>query len=126
MNTFEWTNDLNEILPGVGKERVLSNLVNKLKDDNVYTFIFDGNSQVLDHIFVTNNLYDCAEYDIVHVNVDFPRVNDSVGSDHEPSVARLDLKAKCFRNHRKCNRKHGWCNRKHDHDDETNNLKYTF
>jgi predicted extracellular nuclease len=92
LNTFQWTNDLTEILPGYGANRVLSNLINRLKDDNLYTFIFDGNSQVLDHFFVTKNLLPGAEIDIVHVNVDFPRIDDFVGSDHEPIVVRLNLK----------------------------------
>lgn len=35
---------------------------------------------------------DEADLDIVHVNVDFPRVDDTVGSDHEPLVVRLDLR----------------------------------
>jgi predicted extracellular nuclease len=91
LNTFEWTNDLTDILPGVGYKRILSNLIDTIKDDNAYTFIFDGNSQVLDHVFVTDNLLPGAEIDIVHVNVDFPRVDDSVGSDHEPVVTRLNL-----------------------------------
>jgi predicted extracellular nuclease len=94
LNTFEWTNDLTDILPGIGHKRVLSNLVDRLDDDNVYTFIFDGNSQVLDHVFVTDNLRAGAEVDIVHVNVDFPRVDDTVGSDHEPLVTRLSLHRK--------------------------------
>ncbi|MFP3852748.1 MAG: endonuclease/exonuclease/phosphatase family protein [Anaerolineales bacterium] len=89
LNTFEFTNDLTSILPG--PEEVLNNLVDTLTDDNVYTFNFEGNSQVLDHFFVTDNLLDGAEFDIVHVNVDFPRVDDTVGSDHEPLLARFDL-----------------------------------
>jgi predicted extracellular nuclease len=91
LNTFEFTNDLTEILPGTGADRVLTNLIGSLDDDNIYTFIFDGNSQVLDHVFVTDNLLPGAEIDIVHVNVDFPRVDDTVGSDHEPIVVRFDL-----------------------------------
>jgi predicted extracellular nuclease len=91
LNTFEFTNDLTEILPGTGANRVLTNLIGSLDDDNVYTFIFDGNSQVLDHVFVTDNLLPGAEIDIVHLNVDFPRVDDTVGSDHEPIVVRFDL-----------------------------------
>jgi predicted extracellular nuclease len=93
LNTFEWTNDLTEILPGVGAQRILSNLIHRLHDDNVYTFIFDGSSQVLDHVFVTDELLPGAKIDIVHVNVDFPRVGDSFGSDHEPIVVGLNLKA---------------------------------
>jgi len=91
LNTMQWTDDLTEILPGVGPDRVLSNLIDELTDDEVYTFNFEGNSQVLDSFFVTDNLLGTAEFDIVHVNVDFPRVNNSVGSDHEPLVGRFSL-----------------------------------
>ena len=92
LNTFEFTNDLKEILPGTGRSRVLTNLVSKVDDDDAYTFIFEGNSQALDHVFVTRNLKRNAELDIVHVNVDFPRVDSTVGSDHEPLVASLELR----------------------------------
>ena len=90
LNTFQWTNDLADILPGTGPQRVLTNLINQLNDDNVYTFIFDGNSQALDHFFVTDAVLP-AKIDIVHVNVDFPRVDDTVGSDHEPLLVRLKI-----------------------------------
>jgi len=95
LNTFQWTDDLAEILPGVGPDQVLANLLPaKLKGsdkDNVYTFNFEGNSQALDHFFVTDGLWQKAEFDIVHINVDFPRVDSSVGSDHEPLIARFKL-----------------------------------
>jgi predicted extracellular nuclease len=92
LNTFEWTNDLAEILPGTGADRILQNLINTIDDNNIYTFIFDGNSQVLDHFFVTENLLAGAKIDIVHVNVDFPRIDDTAGSDHEPLVARFNFR----------------------------------
>ena len=95
LNTFEWTNDLADILPG--SDRPLQNLLanNALTGNdriNRYTFIFDGNSQALDHFFVTGNLGREARLDIVHTNVDFPRTADAVtASDHEPLVGRFDL-----------------------------------
>ena len=47
---------------------------------------------MLDHIFATEELFEDARYDIVHVNVDFPRLfSDVVGSDHEPTVPRFDI-----------------------------------
>jgi 2',3'-cyclic-nucleotide 2'-phosphodiesterase (5'-nucleotidase family) len=92
LNTMEFTDDMTEILPGTGDERVLTNLIDTLSDDNVYTFNFEGNSQVLDHMFVTDNLMPGVEFDIVHVNVDFPRIDNSVGSDHEPLLAALEIK----------------------------------
>ena len=91
LNTFEFTNDIKDLLQGTGDERVLYNLIDRLRDDEVYTFNFEGNSQVLDHVLVTRRARRRARLDIVHVNVDFPRVDDSVGSDHEPLVLRLRL-----------------------------------
>ncbi|MGD1855553.1 MAG: esterase-like activity of phytase family protein [Leptolyngbyaceae cyanobacterium] len=99
LNTFEFTNDLAEILPGTGDEQVLTNLVDQaIADDDAYTFIFDGISQVLDHLFVTDSLLEGAEFDIVHVNNDFTRDDNGalftdtiVASDHEPLVAKFTL-----------------------------------
>ena len=70
---------------------MLNNLIDTLTDDNVYTFNFEGNSQVLDHFLVTDNLAGSALFDIVHFNVDFPRVDATVGSDHEALVGLFDL-----------------------------------
>jgi len=95
LNTFQFTDDLLETLPG--DDDRLVNLIppfgstRGIDRDNIYTFNFEGNVQVLDHIFVSQGLLQNAQLDIVHVNVDFPRVDDTVGSDHEPLVARLRL-----------------------------------
>ncbi|MGF1475326.1 MAG: esterase-like activity of phytase family protein [Geminicoccaceae bacterium] len=88
LNTFDFTDDLTEILPGTGDEQVLTNLItDALPGDEAYTFVFQGNSQVLDHIFVTDELLETAEADIVHVNNDFPAFT----SDHEPVVAQFTI-----------------------------------
>ncbi len=90
-NTFEFTDELTEDLPG--PEPVLFNLYKKAKKGDGYSFIFDGNSQMLDHIFVTKEVGSGANFDVVHVNVDFPRTFINVtGSDHEPLLAQLKLK----------------------------------
>jgi predicted extracellular nuclease len=93
-NTFEFTDDLTEILPGTlgGEKAIMKRLLGEVEDDNWYTFIFDGNSQVLDHMFATRSLLEKAEMDIVHVNVDFPRVDPSFGSDHEPLLGAFEIK----------------------------------
>ncbi|WP_227270829.1 choice-of-anchor I family protein [Roseobacter weihaiensis] len=83
LNTFEFTDELTEDLPGTGKEQVLTNLIDLLEGDEAYTFSFQGNSQVLDHIFVTDGLLEGVQVDIVHVNTDF----SDPASDHEPVVA---------------------------------------
>lgn len=100
MNTFEWTNDMTDLLPGTGDDRVLTNLVptaksgsDRLPRDAEYSFIFDGNSQMLDQYFVTDNLKRGTKFDVVHLNVDFPRRSvDTTASDHEPLVASFRLR----------------------------------
>ncbi|MGB7416986.1 MAG: 5'-nucleotidase C-terminal domain-containing protein, partial [Thermosynechococcaceae cyanobacterium] len=99
LNTFQFTNDLTEILPGTGDGRVLTNLVAQAEaEGDAYTFIFDGNSQVLDNLFVTDSLLPEAQFDIVHVNNDFARDDGAikfpetlVASDHEPIVSQLTV-----------------------------------
>ncbi len=91
LNTMEFTNDLTEILPGtLDGKAVMKTLLGEVEDDNRYTFNFEGNSQMLDNMFATRSLLDRAELDIVHVNVDFPRVDNTVGSDHDPLVAGFE------------------------------------
>ena len=65
---------------------VLTTLFDLLPADEQYSYIFDGNSQVLDQILVSGNILDRDPvYDVVHVNADFA---DQV-SDHDPSVMRV-------------------------------------
>ena len=53
-------------------------------------YVFEGNSQVLDQILVSDSLLDRfpIEYDPVHVNSEFA----DQASDHDPQVARFDLR----------------------------------
>ncbi len=99
-NTFEWTDELLEDVPG--PEPALNNLVpinDKSPDEGLhlgqegfYSFIFDGNSQMLDHFFVTSSLLPSAKFDVVHLNVDFPRTFiNTTASDHEPLLASFNL-----------------------------------
>ncbi|AUY53196.1 lamin tail domain-containing protein [Streptomyces sp. CB01881] len=53
-----------------------------------YTYVYEGNSQVLDHILISGVL--AAKpygYDIVHLNSEFP----TQLSDHDPQVVRIPL-----------------------------------
>ena len=99
-NTFEWTDELLEDMPG--PEPALNNLVpfkdknpnrgNQIGQEGFYSFIFDGNSQMLDHFFVTSSLLPSAKFDVVHLNVDFPRTFiNTTASDHEPLLATFSL-----------------------------------
>src|SRR5262249_27796271 len=62
-------------------------LVDTLPAAERYSYVFDGNSQTLDHIMVSSALAPLATYDIVHVNAEFA----DQASDHDPAVVRLAL-----------------------------------
>lgn len=68
----------------------MTNMINKVEKADRYTYLFQGNSQVLDHIIVSNNLVDHTEVDILHINADF---TDMAGraSDHDPVMDQIDL-----------------------------------
>ena len=84
LNDFQFSSTL-DILKSVP----LTDLGAQLPDSDRYTFIFDGNSQTLDHILMSDNLRG-AQYDIVHVNAEYAQR----ASDHDPVVARLYLPAR--------------------------------
>jgi predicted extracellular nuclease len=52
----------------------LTNLINEEKAAERYTFVFDGNSQVLDHILLSPALLGrWVAVDILHFNAGFPK-----------------------------------------------------
>jgi len=98
-NDFEFATPQAFMESGTDDSQELFDLVSTVDQfDGRYTFNFEGNSQVLDHLLVTSNLVENTEIDIVNVNTDFgdaassdpARVNGA-GSDHEPIVASLLL-----------------------------------
>lgn len=88
LNDFQFTETLNIV-----KGNQLTNMVDALPVGERYSYTFDGNSQTLDHILVSNNLAAVSEVDIVHINADFP-VSRGRASDHDPLMVQLDLAAK--------------------------------
>lgn len=87
-NDFQFSEAL-QILEG----DIMKNLVNKVPVNDRYSYVFQGNSQVLDHVFVTNNMFDTAEIDMLHVNADY---TDMAGraSDHDPVLVQVALEKK--------------------------------
>ncbi|MEO9236474.1 MAG: endonuclease/exonuclease/phosphatase family protein, partial [Jatrophihabitantaceae bacterium] len=67
----------------------LTDLINTLPVNQRYTYVYNGVSQVLDHIFVSRPLSDgpagSVAYDVLHVNSEF---SDQI-SDHDPQVVRI-------------------------------------
>ena len=81
LNDFQFSRTL-DILEGAG----LTNLMKTLPAEERYSYVFDGNSQVLDQILVSTSCCTPApEYDSVHVNAEFA----DQASDHDPQVARV-------------------------------------
>ncbi len=87
INDFEFSETV-EILEG----GVLTTLMDTLPKPERYSYVFEGNSQVLDQILVSDDLLQGAlvDYDPVHVNSEFAEQ----ASDHDPQVARLDLRGR--------------------------------
>ena len=87
INDFDFSETV-QILEG----GVLSSLMHGLPQAERYSYVFEGNSQVLDQILVSNNMLASfgIEYDPVHVNSEFA----DQASDHDPQVARLDLRGR--------------------------------
>ncbi len=84
INDFDFS-ETTQILEGGG---VLSSLMHGLPQSERYSYVFEGNSQVLDQIlFSPNMLRGLAAYDVVHVNSEFA----DQASDHDPSVARVKV-----------------------------------
>ncbi|MFJ7977702.1 endonuclease [Peribacillus sp. NPDC096379] len=69
---------------------LMTNMINKVDPKDRYTYLYQGNSQVLDHILVTKNLESKTKIDILHINADF---TDMAGraSDHDPVLVQIDL-----------------------------------
>lgn len=68
-----------------GNGTVLTDLVNTLPAKERYSYVYEGNSQVLDHILVSPALGKHVDYDVVHINSEFAAQT----SDHDPQVVRL-------------------------------------
>jgi endonuclease/exonuclease/phosphatase family metal-dependent hydrolase len=54
-----------------------------------YTYLFDMNAQQLDHMFISPSLTSKAKYEHVHLTT-WVSYDEQV-SDHDPSVARMDV-----------------------------------
>ena len=90
LNDFEFSKTA-DILVGSGST-ALTDLPRTLPANERYTYVYQGNSQVLDHILLSPNLVRTMankkySYDIVHTNSEF----SDQDSDHEPQVVRLPV-----------------------------------
>src|SRR6266540_3095839 len=83
LNDFEFSPPLATLEAGV-----LHDLIETLPQAERYTYDFEGNSQALDHILLSDSLFaEPFDYDAVHVNSEFA----TQASDHDPQVVRITL-----------------------------------
>ncbi|MFR9757977.1 endonuclease/exonuclease/phosphatase family protein [Streptomyces sp. TR06-5] len=80
LNDFGFSDTVSTLTSG----GALTELSGSLPADERYTYVYQGNSQALDHILASPAVTS-YEYDIVHVNAEF---SDQV-SDHDPQVVRI-------------------------------------
>ncbi|WP_162551198.1 5'-nucleotidase C-terminal domain-containing protein [Paenibacillus tepidiphilus] len=85
LNDFQFSNTL-KVLKG----SALTNLIDTLPLGERYSYVYEGNSQTLDHMLVNNALASQSKLDIVHINADFMEEDGRV-SDHDPLLTQIDF-----------------------------------
>lgn len=91
-NDFEFSNPLNVL-----KGDELVNMVEKVPADERYSYTYQGNAQVLDHILVTKNMEATTVVDMVHINSGFMEEHGRA-SDHDPLLIQTQLKTPVYKN----------------------------
>ena len=94
INDFEFSTTV-DLMLGSGPNTMID-LPRTLPVNERYSYVFEGNSQVLDQILLSTALtvtppgarYPAFDYDIVHANSEF----HDQDSDHDPQVVRLAIR----------------------------------
>jgi predicted extracellular nuclease len=85
LNDFEFSAPVQTL---AGSPAVLTPLMSTLPQGERYSYVFEGNSQSLDHIVFSNGLLALPfVFDVVHVNAEFANQT----SDHDPQVVTVQL-----------------------------------
>ena len=85
LNDFQFSAPLNALK---GSPPILTALIERLPEAERYTYVYEGNSQALDHILVSSALAERPlAYDSVHINSEFV----DQASDHDPQLLIVSL-----------------------------------
>lgn len=84
-NDFQWSKPL-KTLESYG----LTNMVHYVPKNQRYSYVYQGNTQTLDHILVSHHLKRQTKLDMLHVNSDFTEMSGRA-SDHDPVIAQIDF-----------------------------------
>ncbi|NJP77455.1 endonuclease/exonuclease/phosphatase [Streptomyces sp. AA8] len=79
LNDFQFSSAVKTLTAG----KVLTDQIDRLPRNERYGYVYQGNSQVLDHILTSPHVRR-VDYDIVHINAEFA----DQASDHDPQVLR--------------------------------------
>ncbi|MBM7706953.1 putative extracellular nuclease/endonuclease I [Chryseomicrobium aureum] len=85
MNDFEFTPALAAL-----KGDILVNMIEQVPVEDRFTYYYQGNNQVLDHILVTKNLLEKTVVDILHINANKMEEHGRA-SDHDPVLIQVDF-----------------------------------
>jgi hypothetical protein len=88
-----------QIIEGTAGEVPMYNIIAEEKDAERFSYVYDGNSQVLDHMLVSPTLLgSLVGADMLHFNASYPAafVNDPTtplhSSDHDPVEGRFKIR----------------------------------
>lgn len=82
LNDFAFSPTMDALTSG----EVLKPLITTLPAKEQYSYVYDGNSQTLDHI-LTSPAVTRFDYDVVHINAEFA----DQASDHDPQIVRMQV-----------------------------------
>ncbi|EIT86405.1 endonuclease/exonuclease/phosphatase [Fictibacillus macauensis ZFHKF-1] len=85
-NDFEFTPALQTT---IGKE--FTDMITKVPYEQRYTYSYQGNAQVLDHIILSDNVAKKAKVDVAHINSQFMEAHGRA-SDHDPVIVQFKPK----------------------------------
>ncbi|GAA1223038.1 hypothetical protein GCM10009665_11640 [Kitasatospora nipponensis] len=88
LNDYQFSPALSSLRTGTSDgtgPSILTDPISTLPVDQQYTYDYEGVSEVLDHILVTQGVKDCTDQ-VAHVNSEYA----NQASDHDPQV--VDLK----------------------------------
>ncbi|MET7492026.1 endonuclease/exonuclease/phosphatase family protein [Streptomyces sp900116325] len=84
LNDFAFSPTMTALTGG----KALKPLITTLPRNEQYSYVYEGNSQTLDHILVSPGVRR-FDYDVVHINAEFA----DQASDHDPQIVRVDVNA---------------------------------
>ncbi|WP_067142030.1 endonuclease/exonuclease/phosphatase family protein [Oceanivirga salmonicida] len=86
MNDFEFSKTVS-----IMKGDIMFNAVDLLPEEERYSYVYQGNSQILDNVLVNKEYIDKTKVDIINVNSEFTH-SQGAFSDHDPVYIEIDVK----------------------------------